>query len=174
MINAQELKSISSQVRRDILRMVASVSSGHPGGSLGCADFFLFLGGFCFNLRPGLFIERINISNNNIQFSGNQILHREPGRNYVHERELFPDMANLNRQVRDQVGWNRLQNLLVTNWKLNDRSSSDSANLLYKIMEHYLMQGDSDKVYTILEFLRKKHRNRIDNLHRELRMTSGN
>lgn len=38
-----ELKSIASQVRRDIVRMVHAASSGHPGGSLGCADFFTAL-----------------------------------------------------------------------------------------------------------------------------------
>lgn len=38
-----ELKNIASQVRRDIVRMVHAVSSGHPGGSLGCADFFTAL-----------------------------------------------------------------------------------------------------------------------------------
>lgn len=38
-METQELKKIASQVRRDIVRMVAAVSSGHPGGSLGCADF---------------------------------------------------------------------------------------------------------------------------------------
>ena len=35
-----ELQRISSQVRRDIVRMVHAVNSGHPGGSLGCTDFF--------------------------------------------------------------------------------------------------------------------------------------
>lgn len=39
----QELQKIASQVRRDIVRMVAAVSSGHPGGSLGCADFLTYL-----------------------------------------------------------------------------------------------------------------------------------
>ena len=38
-----KLTEIASQVRRDILRMVHAVSSGHPGGSLGCADFLTFL-----------------------------------------------------------------------------------------------------------------------------------
>jgi transketolase len=38
-----DLKAIASQIRRDILRMVHGVSSGHPGGSLGCADFFTAL-----------------------------------------------------------------------------------------------------------------------------------
>lgn len=38
-----ELKDIASQVRRDIVRMVHGASSGHPGGSLGCADFLTAL-----------------------------------------------------------------------------------------------------------------------------------
>jgi transketolase len=39
----QDLKSITSQVRRDIVRMVHGVQSGHPGGSLGCTDFMVAL-----------------------------------------------------------------------------------------------------------------------------------
>ena len=38
-----DLKDIASQIRRDIVRMVHDVQSGHPGGSLGCADFFTAL-----------------------------------------------------------------------------------------------------------------------------------
>lgn len=38
-----ELQQIASQVRRDIIRMVSSAASGHPGGSLGCADFLTAL-----------------------------------------------------------------------------------------------------------------------------------
>jgi transketolase len=38
-----ELSSVSKQIRRDIVRMVHAASSGHPGGSLGCADFFTAL-----------------------------------------------------------------------------------------------------------------------------------
>ncbi len=37
------LPDIASQVRRDILRMVHAVQSGHPGGSMGCAEFFVAL-----------------------------------------------------------------------------------------------------------------------------------
>jgi transketolase len=37
------LEKIASQVRRDIVLMVSAVNSGHPGGSLGCADFLSFL-----------------------------------------------------------------------------------------------------------------------------------
>lgn len=43
MANISELKKISSQVRRDIVRMVHAVNSGHPGGSLGCVEFFVTL-----------------------------------------------------------------------------------------------------------------------------------
>lgn len=43
MANITELENIASQVRRDIVRMVHEASSGHPGGSLGCADFFTAL-----------------------------------------------------------------------------------------------------------------------------------
>ncbi len=43
MADIQELQKISSQVRRDILRMVNAVSSGHPGGSLGCTEFMVAL-----------------------------------------------------------------------------------------------------------------------------------
>jgi transketolase len=43
------LKSTASQVRRDIVRMVHACQSGHPGGSLGCADFFVALYGKVMN-----------------------------------------------------------------------------------------------------------------------------
>lgn len=43
MPSISELEKIASQVRRDIVRMVHAVSSGHPGGSLGCADYFVAL-----------------------------------------------------------------------------------------------------------------------------------
>jgi len=38
-----DLKAIASQIRRDIVRMVHGAASGHPGGSLGCTDFFTAL-----------------------------------------------------------------------------------------------------------------------------------
>jgi transketolase len=41
MVSAAELKKICSQVRRDIVRMTHAVQSGHPGGSLGCTEYFV-------------------------------------------------------------------------------------------------------------------------------------
>ena len=43
MKSVSELKDIATQIRRDIVRMVHAVQSGHPGGSLGCTDFFTAL-----------------------------------------------------------------------------------------------------------------------------------
>tara|TARA_B100001750_G_scaffold56142_1_gene44386 strand:+ start:124 stop:975 length:852 start_codon:yes stop_codon:yes gene_type:complete len=58
-LNVSELKIIASQVRRDIVRMVHNAQSGHPGGSLGCTDFFVTL--------------FFNIMNRNKSFSMNGI-----------------------------------------------------------------------------------------------------
>jgi transketolase len=43
MADIQSLERMATQVRRDIIRMVHACQSGHPGGSLGCADFFTAL-----------------------------------------------------------------------------------------------------------------------------------
>ncbi|MCK5400828.1 MAG: transketolase [Flavobacteriaceae bacterium] len=43
MPNTQQLEDLVTQVRRDIIRMVHKVNSGHPGGSLGCTEFLVAL-----------------------------------------------------------------------------------------------------------------------------------
>ncbi len=43
MADIEKLKKIASQVRRDIVRMIADANSGHPGGALGCTDYFVAL-----------------------------------------------------------------------------------------------------------------------------------
>lgn len=43
MPNTQQLEDFATQVRRDIVRQVHKVNSGHPGGSLGCTEFFTVL-----------------------------------------------------------------------------------------------------------------------------------
>lgn len=47
----EELKTLATQIRRDILRMVHAVNSGHPGGSLGCAEYFTALYGNVMNYK---------------------------------------------------------------------------------------------------------------------------
>lgn len=45
MTDIKSLEKLATQVRRDIVRMVHAVNSGHPGGSLGCTEFFVALYG---------------------------------------------------------------------------------------------------------------------------------
>ncbi|SKB47043.1 transketolase [Sphingobacterium nematocida] len=42
-VDINNLEQVASQVRRDIVRMVHACQSGHPGGSLGCTDYFVAL-----------------------------------------------------------------------------------------------------------------------------------
>ena len=56
----EELKSLSTQIRRDILRMVHAVNSGHPGGSLGCTEYFVALYGEIMNYKLPFTMEGEN------------------------------------------------------------------------------------------------------------------
>jgi transketolase len=49
----QQLQNTVIQVRRDILRMVHAVNSGHPGGSLGCSEFMVVLYQYLMDRKPG-------------------------------------------------------------------------------------------------------------------------
>jgi len=49
----KDLKDIAAQIRRDIVRMVHAVQSGHPGGSLGCTEFFTALYFEIMQRKPG-------------------------------------------------------------------------------------------------------------------------
>ncbi|BFP42674.1 transketolase [Flavobacteriaceae bacterium GF1] len=53
MATISELEELVVQVRRDILRMVHKVNSGHPGGSLGCTEFFVTLYNEIMDLKEG-------------------------------------------------------------------------------------------------------------------------
>ncbi len=59
MANIQQLNDFTTQVRRDILRMVHAVNSGHPGGSLGCAEFFTVLYQHQMKRNPGFSMDGI-------------------------------------------------------------------------------------------------------------------
>lgn len=59
MADIEFLKRMAAQVRRDVIRMVHKPASGHPGGSLGCADFFTVL-----------YFEVMNINPNNFTMDG--------------------------------------------------------------------------------------------------------
>lgn len=60
MATVAELQDISTQVRRDIIRMVNGASSGHPGGSLDCADLFTALYFQVLEINPNAFTREGN------------------------------------------------------------------------------------------------------------------
>jgi transketolase len=51
-MEVKDLERFASQTRRDIVRMVAAVNSGHPGGSLGCTDFLTVIYGKIMKHNP--------------------------------------------------------------------------------------------------------------------------
>jgi transketolase len=55
-----ELKNIAAQIRRDIVRMVHAAQSGHPGGSLGCTEFFTALYFKLMNHDPAFHMDAMN------------------------------------------------------------------------------------------------------------------
>ncbi len=59
-METSKLVDIASQVRRDIVRMVSAVNSGHPGGSLGCADFLTVLYFNTMNHNPNFSMDAVN------------------------------------------------------------------------------------------------------------------
>lgn len=59
MPTTQELQDITVQTRRDIVRMVHKVNSGHPGGSLGCTEFLVALFNEVMELKPGFDMDGI-------------------------------------------------------------------------------------------------------------------
>ena len=60
MSDNKSLENLVTQVRRDILRMVHKVNSGHPGGSLGCAEFLVTLYNDIMKLNDGFDMDGKN------------------------------------------------------------------------------------------------------------------
>ena len=58
-MDVKELERFATQVRRDILRQVHKVNSGHPGGSLGCTEFFTILYNEIMKHDPGFNMDGI-------------------------------------------------------------------------------------------------------------------
>jgi transketolase len=59
MADIKKLETLVKQVRRDIVRMVHKVNSGHPGGSLGCTEFFVALFNEVMDLKEGFDMDGI-------------------------------------------------------------------------------------------------------------------
>jgi len=87
----KNLESICSQVRRDILRMVHNAKSGHPGGSLGCTEFFVALYFKIMNIKTNF---EMNGNNEDLFFLSNG--HISPVWYSVLARKGFFEIKELN------------------------------------------------------------------------------
>ncbi|MBL7692302.1 MAG: transketolase [Flavipsychrobacter sp.] len=58
-MTTEQLKEMATQVRRDIVRMVHKVQSGHPGGSLGCTEFLTALYFKIMDRKPGFDMDAV-------------------------------------------------------------------------------------------------------------------
>lgn len=59
-LSLHDLKQLATQIRRDILRMVHGCQSGHPGGSLGCVEYFVALYGKLMNHNSDFKMDGLN------------------------------------------------------------------------------------------------------------------
>jgi len=60
MANIEKLEALITQTRRDIIRMVHKVNSGHPGGSLGCTEFLVALYNEIMDRKEGFDMDGIS------------------------------------------------------------------------------------------------------------------
>ena len=91
MLDLNLLEKLCSQTRRDILRMVHKVQSGHPGGSLGCTDLLVSL---FFNIMKRKEDFDMNGKNEDIFFLSNG--HISPVFYSVLSRAGYFDLNELN------------------------------------------------------------------------------
>ena len=96
MSNIQQLQDFTTQVRRDILRMVHAVNSGHPGGSLGCAEFFTVL--YLQQLKRNSSFNMDGIGEDLEQYKKEQIILEQNG--FKTLGEYYFDLLQNDKKVR--------------------------------------------------------------------------
>ena len=170
--NIDELKNISSQVRRDIVRMVHQVQSGHPGGSLGCTDFMVYL---FFNLMKrndsfdmnGLNEDLFFLSNGHISPVFYSVLSRA---GYFDKSELST-FRNLNSRLQGHPATHEgLPGIRVASGSLGQGLSVAVGSALAKKLNKedqvvYVLMGDGElQERQIWEAMMYAAHNKVDNI----------
>jgi transketolase len=173
-MESTELKSIATQVRRDILRMVHAVQSGHPGGSLGCADFFVALYGKVMNYKRGEFKmdgrgeDVFYLSNGHISPVWYSVLARIAGYFPVSELATFRKLDS--RLQGHPATHEKLPGIRVASGSLGQGLSVAAGHALAKRLDQdpgivYSLHGDGElQEGQIWEAAMYAAANRIDNL----------
>lgn len=142
----KELQSVASQIRRDIVRMVHAVNSGHPGGSLGCADFFTALYFECMHYNKTFNMEANNedvfiLSNGHIS----PVFYSTMARAGIFEVSELATFRKLNSRLQGHPATHEhLPGIRIASGSLGQGLSVACGIALSKKME-----GDANIVYTL-------------------------
>ncbi|MBN1990014.1 MAG: transketolase [Bacteroidales bacterium] len=147
MADITKLQSIATQVRRDIIRMVHAPASGHPGGSLGCADFFTALYFDVLNHNPAKFTlsgagqDMFFLSNGHISPAWYSVLARS---GYFEVKELGTFRLINSRLQGHPTPAEHLPGIRVASGSLGQGLSVAAGAALAK-----KLNGDKNLVYTL-------------------------
>lgn len=169
----QELQNIATQVRRDILRMVHAVNSGHPGGSLGCADLFTALYFSHLNHNPAHFTmegkgqDIFYLSNGHISPVWYSVLARS-GYFNIDELKTF---RKLNTRLQGHpTPAEKLEGVRIASGSLGQGLSAAIGHALSKKLENdnnlvYCLMGDGEQQEgQVWEAAMFAAHNKVDNL----------
>ncbi len=144
----KELQDFSSQVRRDIIRMVTAVASGHPGGSLGTTDFMVALYSKIMKHNPATFTasgkgeDVFYLSNGHISPVWYSVLARS-GYFPVSELATFRVMGS--RLQGHPTTCKKLPGIRIASGSLGQGLSVAAGHALAKKMD-----GDNNLVYVLM------------------------
>ncbi|HPX04462.1 MAG TPA: transketolase [Tenuifilaceae bacterium] len=147
MADITKLQSIATQVRRDVIRMVHAPASGHPGGSLGCADFFTALYFEVLNHHPAKFTlsgegqDMFFLSNGHISPAWYSVLARS---GYFEVKELSTFRLIDSRLQGHPTPAEHLPGIRVASGSLGQGLSVAAGAALAK-----KLNGDKNLVYTL-------------------------
>lgn len=147
MADITKLQSIATQVRRDVIRMVHAPASGHPGGSLGCADFFTALYFEVLNHHPAKFTlsgegqDMFFLSNGHISPAWYSVLARS---GYFEVKELSTFRLIDSRLQGHPTSAEHLPGIRVASGSLGQGLSVAAGAALAKKLD-----GDKNLVYTL-------------------------
>ncbi|MBK8724132.1 MAG: transketolase [Saprospiraceae bacterium] len=166
------LQQVASQVRRDIIRQVAAVASGHPGGSLGCTDFLVALYFEIMQNNPSFYMEGKGedlffLSNGHISPAWYSVLAR---RGYFEVSELAT-FRKLNSRLQGHPATHEgLPGIRVASGSLGQGISVAIGAALAKKMDNdahfiYCLTGDGElQEGQIWEAVMFAAHNKVDNL----------
>jgi transketolase len=142
----EELQNLVIQTRRDILRMVHKVNSGHPGGSLGCAEFFVALHHELMELKDGFDMDGIDedlffLSNGHISPVYYSVLAR---------RGYFPvDELNTFRLINSRLQGHPTTHEGLPGIRIASGSLGQGMSVAIGAAEAKKLNGDSKLIYSL-------------------------